>query len=399
MSKFFPLIEEKIIRHVFGILIFLTMSSLVLLNKEEAIPYNIMINTVFIILYVVWLLFKRGKIIFNNYVLGYGVFTLYAFCSVLWTVDVDSSLELLNRQISVFITIVAVNHLLIKKDLFNYFYSAIIFSAFVNFLLIFIETEIIDIYENEDRFMGTMTNSNAISVVMIFNIFVSIILLSEKINIKKIVILNCNIFLSLYLILITLSRKGFIGGVFLYIVYMLFSPNFKNKAIFVFAIFAIMFYAVVYSERFTEIKNTSDLLFERFEGVAEYQSKNVDASTEERLDFIDSGIKMFEEKPILGWGVNTFRVFNDDHYSHNNYIEILSGLGVMGLFLYYLCYYFLIKRSIKNLKGGIRVYFVLTLVFFMFMDFSLVSYYERIFIIFMSFTSAYIFNCREESKV
>jgi O-antigen ligase len=65
-----------------------------------------------------------------------------------------------------------------------------------------------------------------------------------------------------------------------------------------------------------------------------------DSNLISRKQFIATGFEIFKRYPILGIGLNNFRFYSELHngidlYSHNNYIEILSGLGIIGFIIYY----------------------------------------------------------------
>lgn len=82
-----------------------------------------------------------------------------------------------------------------------------------------------------------------------------------------------------------------------------------------------------------------------------------------RFYYMQLGWHYFLEKPILGYGLSNFSELLLDTlgyatYSHNNYIEILVGLGIIGFSLYYSIY---IKFIIKlyNLQKYKFIYYLL----------------------------------------
>ncbi|MGI6393706.1 MAG: O-antigen ligase family protein [bacterium] len=375
---------------LFGLL-FLSVSSLVLLNKSDLIIYNIYINLTLIIAYVLRVLLKREKIALNNALLSYAIFTLYCFFSILWSVDKDESVALVIREFSIVVTGVLLYNLLLRDNLFKWFYGAVFFASGFNFFVLIFNPQFIDAYEGGERFVGTMTNSNAISIFIVFNIFISILISIDLKDLKKIAFLNINIVLSLLLILKTMSRKGIIAGTLLFFVHLVISTEVKQKVVFaIILLISLSFFHNSFSNVFQEIDDVSDILFERFEGASSIEGKTTDASTELRLYYIESGLKMIADKPVFGWGVNTFLIFHNGYYSHNNYIEIMSGTGIVGLLLYYLFFFFTINSALKNLKGKRLFLFLFFLIFFMVMDVAIVSYYERIYMMFLFFISAYI---------
>ena len=88
----------------------------------------------------------------------------------------------------------------------------------------------------------------------------------------------------------------------------------------------------------------------RLEGLLNFLSSEgkIDASTEERLFYIDVAIYLFSKYPFLGVGLDNFAAYlhyiNYPHavYSHNNHLELLSCLGIIGYLIYYLPQYYLI---------------------------------------------------------
>lgn len=71
-----------------------------------------------------------------------------------------------------------------------------------------------------------------------------------------------------------------------------------------------------------------------------------DTSAATRLDMIGEGWRLWLEAPILGHGIDQFRVLSQfATYSHNNYIEMLATLGIVGFILYYSVYLLLFLRG------------------------------------------------------
>ena len=68
---------------------------------------------------------------------------------------------------------------------------------------------------------------------------------------------------------------------------------------------------------------------------------NADGSATERGYFANKALEAFTEYPVFGMGLSNFSVYlskigySNTTWSHNNYLEIMSGLGIVGLILYY----------------------------------------------------------------
>ena len=79
-----------------------------------------------------------------------------------------------------------------------------------------------------------------------------------------------------------------------------------------------------------------------------------------RMRFINYGIQSFLENPILGIGsgnsyIVTLQAAGRSTYLHNNYIELLVNLGIVGFCLYYFLYVVLLKELIKLRKYDLEV--------------------------------------------
>nr|WP_319473863.1 ATP-grasp fold amidoligase family protein [uncultured Sphaerochaeta sp.] len=78
-------------------------------------------------------------------------------------------------------------------------------------------------------------------------------------------------------------------------------------------------------------------------------NKGVDGSTSIRMDMIIRGLEMFKERPLFGWGLGAFTALSGyGTYSHNNYVELLVGLGLIGLLVYYSLSFFIVREGIKR---------------------------------------------------
>lgn len=64
----------------------------------------------------------------------------------------------------------------------------------------------------------------------------------------------------------------------------------------------------------------------------------VDASTLTRLQMLQVGIQLFLERPLLGHGAHSYSILTPHAYAHNNYIELLVSVGVLGTTIYYTMY-------------------------------------------------------------
>ena len=84
-----------------------------------------------------------------------------------------------------------------------------------------------------------------------------------------------------------------------------------------------------------------------------------DASTQGREFYKEIAFIMFKEKPILGWGLDGFMCYLRDFpyykgytieavYSHCNFSELMSCLGIVGLLIWYIPTFSILIKGFKN---------------------------------------------------
>lgn len=204
------------------------------------------------------------------------------------------------------------------------------------------------------------------------------------------------LFFIIIMIILTESRKGIILMLLGIISYpLLLSKNKKcllKRIIIFFTLGIIILYISSKSDLISEkILNRFFLLIEKLLG----NTQVIDQSAEVREEMIKEGIALIKNKVFLGYGLGEFSLYSKyGTYSHNNYIELLVGVGIIGTFFYYLIYIYLIFKSrviLKLKEKRIIPFLIITLMLFI-LDLGLVSYAERFWIIYLalSFTSTEI---------
>lgn len=87
------------------------------------------------------------------------------------------------------------------------------------------------------------------------------------------------------------------------------------------------------------------------------EDKTKDGSYMERKEMKEYAIKLWKEKPIIGWGCNGFSkkyaLINKPVYSHCDYTEILSCFGLIGATLFY--FPIIIMLSRKNILQAMKL--------------------------------------------
>ncbi len=131
-----------------------------------------------------------------------------------------------------------------------------------------------------------------------------------------------------------------------------------------------------------------------------------DSSAEKRVALMRYGWQTFREHPLFGQGINTFiSVTKQDlgfrAYSHNNYLELLVGVGLVGTLSYYLLPVTLLWNSFRMMgpgkKSAMPGALVLSLLGGMFTsDFFTVNYYSKTMILIYMFAGAVCIKYSED---
>lgn len=100
-----------------------------------------------------------------------------------------------------------------------------------------------------------------------------------------------------------------------------------------------------------------------------------DGSTNARTSMISKGLQLLGKKPLFGYGIGSYSVVSGvGTYSHNNYIELGVGIGIIGTLIYYSIYVTNLFNLIKNYKIDYLVPLLILSSLLPVIEFGFVSY-------------------------
>lgn len=132
------------------------------------------------------------------------------------------------------------------------------------------------------------------------------------------------------------SRKNIVAIPVIAVVFSLFSGDASKKMKMLLALVAASLVGLYLLETVPALEQIRKSLEGMLNGFRSGEEEMVDGSTQQRMYLMQQGIQVWKEHPFLGVGWNNYRYYNDAKlYAHNNYVELLASLGIVGFLLYY----------------------------------------------------------------
>jgi len=363
----------------FYVLFMIYAATLVIFAKPENEIIANLSGVVLVAFFMLYQLIYTSKTFYiNSMLFVYILFYMLCILSLTWTLDVNYSIYTVTRMAQILINLVLLYNILKIFKVHEAIFAGILIGMLYNTLL---ATELLSIAEPiylKVRFIGTTTHPNSIGLLALYSILGSILLLQNAKN-KLWILLNLmNIFGSFYVIILAASRSSMVIGALIIGLFLLQVILNKQSRFYLLGFAGVVFVMVVYFVDMHELLEKFNFAMERIAGIfGAFDGHHADSSTAERLSFLHIMIEVFKENPILGTGVNTSRVFLHGFYSHNNYIEILGTLGLVGLMIYYSAYVHLAWKISKVQAFWTKYYLFVFILVILLYDFAAVTFYSK----------------------
>ncbi len=335
-------------------------------------------------------LFKRDSFNISSLTKWYWLFIGFAvFNHVLFSVDQSLSGMMLLRILVIGVLMWGIYNAVYKYNLEKYLVLGFSAALIMNMLILIKVIPVwFDVYF-EERFCGTVGNANVYANMIMVALVVIISYVREFKNYG--IIFLAAIPSGFFLIFSTGSRAGILVAIML-LIYLIFQLTRSGMNLLryqlgkrgmilsrnmTFAFLAIVFFVLFKLDLVRDtIPTTARIFCERFSEFWEFtQGGEGDKSTQFRYDYAKEALGLFLEKPLAGIGIDNFKSLNIG-YAHNNYLELLADLGIVGFILYYLGLYTFF-RKIQKSKHIMKNLFLFFLLLRLVADLTIVSYYLR----------------------
>ena len=308
------------------------------------------------------LVLSKNKIVFISFILFYLLLSVFISKN-----SIESIIVL--YKIIILIVVFLISYNIFKKSDYSITICAVFsVSLFLESLVVLFQ-----VFSSLEGLTGIASNPNISSSSIIIKLpFIIYFVHQVKKKWNKF-LLRLIEYLSIIAIIILGSRLGLISLFIIYFFYFFWYKNHRLNQVFsIVVIFTFSFFI-----NNSQTVNNFDLSSLRIENL------NNDESTNQRLNFYKKAIDLSFNKPFTGYGLGSWKYEslpydnnnNNDilvpYYTHNDFLQILFELGIIGLAAY-LFFLIILFKQILFLKDKLRG--ILIIIFIAFVINSLLNF-------------------------
>lgn len=330
--------------------------------------------------------------LFKTWLIAFGGICLI---SVTYALNRSFSIDIIKTFVVLFISLFLIDDQIKSKEELENYIKLFLISLFIMMIYAILNLDLnsFQLAQHGEATTG-LWNGNDIGMKCALYIIFSLYFLSNDRRVLKRIFLLISLAIPFILLYYTASRKAILMVVLgISLFYYLKHPNKKIKNLIIICLGIYIVYTLMMNN-----EALYNAIGWRMKGAFALLDKSgqIDSSTLLRKRYINVGINAWKQSPVLGYGIDNFRLINlhaTGHltYSHNNFIELLVGVGGIG-FLFYYSYY------IKLLFDYLKMYFchnttqilnvtAICFILMFAMQFAVVSYYaieQGLIILFLS---------------
>ena len=311
--------------------------------------------------FIVYSLLARVKPKFPPPLIAYTLLVALSVLSIFWSIDQEYSIGKARTLALILFNLLIVYNVIIRFSNVTWFFAGLYAAIMLNLLLALgivdlgISQESLRFGRTTTRFSGTVNQSNLMGYITHITVFCAYLQIlsipTQRIKATRKMLEITGLLLvcavCVFLTFITGSRTALVLLAMLVmwiIANSLFKPIVAAPLILVLAVG--LFFAkganinkLVLSGD-VDLAKVVELVYNRMETGAQ----NEDNSRDERANLARAAYSMFKLNPMTGQGLGAFE-YENQMYSHNNYLEIMSSVGLPGIILM-LAFYILMLREV-----------------------------------------------------
>ena len=328
------------------------------------------------------MLLRRG-VVLERFVVAYAIFAMWGFLSLIWAIDGRQIIGLMNGFIRILLLFLFIKaRIKVEKDIEKILIVAVIAIIYRE---IYIGQLMLEIYNYlqllTHRFGDPVGyNSNENAMIAVIGFYVLFYFFSKKKH--KLIPLVGMIFLGL-IVLVCGSRKGILSLVLIGILFALLKSSGASKLskflIGILSVFVGIEMCYNIPVLYDAVGYRLEALFSLLEGGA------TDGSMIKRIELMQQAFNVWLDNPILGVGLNNFSLVQTvggrGYYAHNNFLELLADVGIIGFLLYYVNIFSTVFTHVAK-ENTIAVLLKSICIILLIMDIGMVTYNSWLYLIF-----------------
>lgn len=328
---------------------------------------------------LIWVGRKKSKVLIPYNTAWYLLFFVYSALSELWAEYIPTNiLAALLKMIIILLMITSISIYVDTAEDLDRILSLFIFSVFIIMILEFSSVPLANWFDGGMGSHFSDFNANEIA----FWAVCAEMMAFYKAYIKNQRMFYIFVLLFLFFAILSGSRKSTATAIVAPVVMILITRQKRFKILRFVLIFGIavgVAYLIMTNE---QLYNS---VGRRFLSMSNYFSDDTvktDGSLTMRSYFIDVAKELFGENPFFGKGMGNFaEIISREYgfrkvYSHNNYWQLLSELGITGFIIYYSLYAFIIVKLAKNVtinKSRLSIVFLTFMLLLLINEYGIVT--------------------------
>lgn len=361
-------------------------SSSILFERETMGRYMLLGIAVVIFLLYTYKNKGRVRLAITPWHCFIAMFAVFCYLSSLWALNAGDAIQKGTTITLILLCFSMVYMHYLQENTVKQMISAIKWAGYVvsiYAILFYGFDNLITMLNNEDRINSVFSNVNTIGMLCALAVVIEVYELSrnEKLTISLLFSLP-----SIIIIAATQSRKALLfaaAGIVLVFITKSIKDE-KNitgffRVLCALAVSILGIIVILQLPMFAGVLDRINMMLAAVTGEG-----TVDSSTALRTNMTRLGWEQFLQHPIGGVGIGcpyilSAQYLHKNTYLHNNFAELLAGGGIIGFFLYYGMYIYIITNLIKYRNYAETEYWLcmIMVILLLIMDYGMVSYYSK----------------------
>ena len=400
------------ISHIERTLLLLMCISIFIFNYQATGNGNVITNILilaFIFLEII-LVIGKCKVLKNYEIFSFVLFLVCCFISCIYSFnESDSLIKVKTILILVLLLFALVEFLKKDEKNFNFLLKTLAFSGSIASLYLIINAD----WKSGVRIDNIIGDSNQVGAYIAYSFTVLLFLVKTK-NVNKVLGIS-GLVVMFIANMLSGSRSALIVTVLSLIVFWFISikPDKKMVLKIIFSLILgvillyLLYYFIMNNEVLYNIIGKRYVSF--FEIISGEQSSINETSTQTRSMLIDLAWNKFIYSPftiLFGNGIGYFASYWESiggryAFCHNNYLELLSGVGIIGTIFFYFTYVKTLLICIKKIKKDRDLKSIMCMIILMqmlIMHWFVVFYYQKCEFLFISIFVYFNYHILKKKK-